>query len=107
MLDDQIIPKGWHALYYEAFDASVILNIEIKTTGIEKGLFRISGKAINSTGDEQLRNKLFKRICDSIASSSAKICMKCGAHGLRRKLEPEWPCLCSKCYLDYTNKKEE
>lgn len=47
--------------------------------------------------------KLFKRVCQSMASESAKTCMICGNFGRRRKELEHKPSLCPAHYLDYIN----
>lgn len=98
----KLIPSGWQALCAEAW--GTLRTFE--RTGpewevwykIEKGLLRFE---IVSEWTTELDRKLINRICQSIASSSAQICMECGKHGFRRKNEVGWPCLCSTHYIEY------
>lgn len=102
------IPKGWKHLYLQAEVAANFFSVKINSINIEKGLLRINCDSNLPGYRDTIVLTLFKRICDSIVSSSAKLCMNCeGKPGLRRKLEPEWPCLCRECYISYTNRKED
>ena len=98
------VPKGWVILADEILHAAAVFEIPgIPEFSIEKGLMRIHYERIDGYAIDYI---LFERICQSVSSSSSKICMECGKRGLRRKLEKDWPCLCSRCYLEFANNEE-
>jgi hypothetical protein len=100
------IPEGWRNLVGEILHfVTIMWNDSIKLTfKIEKGLLRFD---IESDKTSEHDRKIINRICQSIASSSARICMECGKHGFRRKNEQGWPCLCTAHYIEYATKLTE
>jgi hypothetical protein len=99
-----LIPIGWQLLAEEMWFAFQLMRVskqDVLTFRIEKGLLRFE---IESELTSETDRKLINRICQSIASSSARICMECeppGKHGFRRKNEQGWPCLCTTHYIEY------
>lgn len=99
-----LVPIGWQYLAEEmwfAFQHFKVSDKDVLSFKIEKGLLRFE---IESEWTTELDRKLINRICQSIASSSARICMECeppGKHGFRRKNEEGWPCLCTTHYIEY------
>lgn len=107
MLDDMdeqhavtVCPPGWHSLLAIAFSFRFEMAKSCKIHGlrVQKGLLRLYGSCHSSKEDE-----VWVRLAQSLAASSALICMVCGAKGYRRKLEAGQPCLCAKHYIEYAN----
>jgi hypothetical protein len=99
------LPPGWQGLVNEMFWCWATMRMIPENrpqASIAKGLLRFTAEY-----GESKDQKLFNRVAQSIASSSATVCMMCGKHGFRRKNEIGWPCLCTTHYTEYATQLSE
>lgn len=93
---------GWSDLEKKLEMINSFLKVKpVKGFTDEHGLLKLEYEQINDPALQEIVNIIswyFER-------QAAKICQQCGALGYRRKVFPENPTLCQRCYIFEYNKR--
>jgi hypothetical protein len=96
-------PDGYLTMLSELYTLrNLLTDGKIQFISIEKGLLRVGGSSTDG-----IHQRMFERVAQRLAKESAYLCIYCGQHSYRKKVEVGWPNLCHRHHIEYVNQCEE